>query len=345
MAVIFKGTGSFIPPRLITNEELAKKIDTTDEWIFSHTGINNRHVVEGDVATSDLAFEAAKRALLQVARCNGGTETEEQTALTLDAIVVATATPDHYCCPSVSCVLQARLGAMNAACLDINAGCTGFIYALETAAGLLSINGRRKRALIVGAETLSKFVDWDDRRTCVLFGDGAGAVVVEKKDTAQGAPVRGLISSVLHADGSGAEHLKMQRGGSRHPYTKGEVVDVPPHFDMDGRAVYKFAVKALTDTIEEILKLENKTIADITRIVPHQANARIVQAAAKRLGIPDEKFFLNIENYANTSAASIPIALDEMNRGGLLKDGDVILTTGFGAGLTYGGNLFVWGAE
>jgi 3-oxoacyl-[acyl-carrier-protein] synthase-3 len=177
----------------------------------------------------------------------------------------------------------------------------------------------------------------------VLFGDGAGAVIIEKTDTSlSGEGRRGLIRSVLHSDGSGSENLKILRGGSRNPYRAGEVVDIPPHIDMNGREVYKFAVKALTDTIKELLGEEGISVDDLARIVPHQANARIVQAAAKRLGIAEEKFFLNIEDYANTSAASIPIALDEMSRGGELRKGDLIMTIGFGAGLTYGGNLFIW---
>ncbi|MDR1903615.1 MAG: ketoacyl-ACP synthase III [Treponema sp.] len=348
MAIEFISTGSAIPAKRITNEELAVKIDSTDEWIFSHTGIRGRHVVNEDTATSDLAVEAAKKALLQAASWKGGSIEEEEAALRdaalgMDLIILGTATPDYIGCPSTACIVQDKLGAKNAGCMDISAGCTGFIYGLETAAALLSVNSKRKRALVIGAETLSNITDWDDRRTCVLFGDGAGAAVIEKTGApSSGEGRRGLIRSVLHADGSGSDNLKILRGGSRNPYRAGEVIDIPPHINMNGREVYKFAVKALTDTIEELLNEEKIAVDDLARIVPHQANARIVQAAAKRLGIAEKKFFLNIEDYANTSAASIPIALDEMSRGGDLHRGDLIMTIGFGAGLTYGGNLFVW---
>jgi 3-oxoacyl-[acyl-carrier-protein] synthase-3 len=227
--------------------------------------------------------------------------------------------------------------------MDITAGCTGFIYGLEIAAGFLGLNQSRKRALVIGSDILTKVTDWNDRGTCVLFGDGAGAALLERTGEAgAGTERRGLLRTILGADGSGWEHLIIRRGGSRNPYKAGEVVDVPPHIDMDGRAVYKFAVKAVTETIQKLLEQENISVQEIARIIPHQANARIVQAAGKRLGIPEEQFFLNIEEYANTSAASIPIALDELNRGGGIKKGDLLLTIGFGGGLTFGGNLIVW---
>jgi 3-oxoacyl-[acyl-carrier-protein] synthase-3 len=226
--------------------------------------------------------------------------------------------------------------------MDAAAGCTGFIYGLETAAGLLSINEDRKRALVIGSDVLSRITDWEDRN-CVLFGDGAGAVGIEKTAASpEGPGRRGLLRSILRADGSGAEALIFRRGGSRYPFKAGERVEKPTHIEMNGQAVYNFAVKAVTETIVSLLELEGVSMGDLARIIPHQANARIVQAAGKRLGIPEEKFFLNIEEYANTSAASIPIALDEMNRSGLLKRGDLILTVGFGGGLTYGGNLIIW---
>jgi 3-oxoacyl-[acyl-carrier-protein] synthase-3 len=346
MAIEIIGTGSAIPANRISNDELAARIDSTDEWIFSHTGIRGRHVADENTATSDLALEAAKKALLQASAWKGGTAEEgeealREAALSLDFILVATATPDYNGCPSTACILQNRLGAKNAGAMDIAAGCTGFIYGLETAAALLSVSGRRNRALVVGAETLSKVTDWNDRRTCVLFGDGAGAVVLEKTG-ADGTGERGVLRSILHADGSGWDSLKILLGGSRNPYKTGQVVDLPPHLDMNGREVYKFAVKVLTGMVKELLEEEGIAIDDVTRIVPHQANARIVQAAAKRLDIPEEKFFLNIDDYANTSSASIPIALDEMNRDGKLSRGDLIMTIGFGGGLTYGGNLIVW---
>ena len=348
MAFEIIGTGRAIPPRRITNDELAKKIDTSDEWIRSHTGIGARHIVGDESAASDLALEAARNALILAAGLEKLPPADleaalAEAALSLDMIVLATATPDYNNIPSTACIVQEKLGAKRAAAMDIGAGCTGFIYGLETASGLLSVNSGRKRALVIGAEVLSKVVDWSDRGTCVLFGDGAGAVILEKTAAPrEGENKRGLLRTILGADGSGAEHLIFRRGGSRYPFKAGETVDKPTHLEMNGQAVYNFAVKAVTETIEELLSQEGITIDDVTRIVPHQANARIVLAAAKRLKIPEEKFFLNIEEYANTSAASIPIALDELNRSGKLCRGDLILTVGFGGGLAYGGNLIVW---
>jgi 3-oxoacyl-[acyl-carrier-protein] synthase-3 len=334
-------TGQAVPERRITNDDLAKRIDTSDEWIRSHTGIGSRHVADEHTACSDLALEAAKQALAMAAEREG--QTPEAEALSLDLILVATATPDHYGTPSTACIVQGRLGAAAAAAMDIAAGCTGFIYGLEVAAGLLAVSGFRKRALVIGSEILTRITNWDDRGTCVLFGDGAGAALLEKTAApAEGSGKRGLLRTILGADGSGAEHLIVRRGGSRSPYKPGETIDTPPHITMNGQAVYNFAVGAVTGTIKRLLVEEKAAIGDISRIVPHQANARIVQAAGKRLGIPEEKFFLNIEEYANTSAASIPIALNELNRDGKLQRGDLIMTIGFGGGLTYGGNLIIW---
>ena len=337
-------TGRAVPNRRVSNDELAKKIDTSDEWIRSHTGILNRHIAGDETAASDLALEAAKKALaLLEGRDSLDEEALAKAALSLDLIVVATATPDFIGAPSTACLVQDGLGARNAAAMDISAGCTGFIYAVEATAGLLSVSDDRKRALVIGAEILTRFTNWSDRGSCVLFGDGAGALILEKTDAPrQGPGRRGLLRTILKADGSGAGHLVFRRGGSRNPYKSGEVVDIPPHIDMNGQAVYNFAVRAVTETIEEILHREGISMDDVTRIVPHQANARIVQAAAKRLKVSDDKFFLNIDEYANTSAASIPIALDELNRCKKIKRDDLVLTIGFGGGLTYGANLIVW---
>ncbi len=344
MAFEIVATGRAVPSRRVTNDELAQTLDTSDEWIRSHTGIGNRHIADEQTATSDLAIAAAQEALRMLLdrdqNLNGSLEVAAES---LDVVIVATASPDFFGFPSTSCLVQDRLGAKKAAAMDVVAGCTGFIYGVESAAGLLGVRQDRKRALVIGAEILTKITDWKDRGTCVLFGDGAGAVIIDKTDAPTSGPgKRGLLRSILGADGSGGEHLIMRRGGTRNPYKQGEVLDQPPHIEMNGRAVYNFAVKAVTDTMEQLLQEEGISVDDIARIVPHQANARIVQAAAKRLGIPEEKFFLNIEEYANTSAASVPIALDELNRAGDLKKGDIIMTLGFGAGLTYGGNLIVW---
>jgi len=350
MGIEIIGTGRAVPPKKVSNEDLSSVADTNDEWIRSHTGIGNRHIAEDNIACSDLAIEAAKNALAMAAGYTGADITERdkaasQMAGSVDIIILATATADYYGTPSTACIVQDKIGARKAAAMDITAGCTGFVYGLETAAGLINISADRTRALVIGSEVLSKMVNWDDRRTCVLFGDGAGAAVIEKTDnnaSGGGAGKSGLQKTLLYADGSGAESLVMRRGGTRSPFKKGEVVDLSICVEMNGQEVYNFAVGAITDTINALLKEGNVGIDDIAWIVPHQANARIVQAARRRLRIPPEKFYMNIEEYANTSSATIPIALDEMNRGGLLKKGDIVLTVGFGGGLTYGGNIIIW---
>jgi 3-oxoacyl-[acyl-carrier-protein] synthase-3 len=266
-------------------------------------------------------------------------ETPEALALSLDLIVLATVTPDYYGTPSTACVVQAKLGAKSAAALDINAGCSGFIYGVDLARGFLSLDPSRKRALVIGSDVLSRVTNWDDRGTCVLFGDGAGAVLVERTANTER---RGLIRTILGADGAGMESIIIRRGGSRRPFKSGETLENGPVIEMDGQAVYNFAVKAITGAIERLLAEEGIAIDGVSLIIPHQANARIVRAAGKRLGIPEHKFFLNIDEYANTSAASIPIALDELNRAGRIKRGDLLMAVGFGSGLTFGGNVFIW---
>jgi len=351
MAIEIIGTGRALPPKRVSNEELAAQVDTTDEWIRSHTGIGSRYIVEESVACSDLAAEAAKNAMAMAAGYTGNDPAERdkiaaEYAKTIDLIILATATADYYGTPSTACVVQRKIGARQAAAMDITAGCTGFVYGLETAAGLLCVNNERKRALVIGAEVLSKMTNWEDRKTCVLFGDGAGAVVLEKTGNCCDNK-SGLITTLLYADGSGEESLLMRRGGTRNPFKKGEVVDSSICVEMNGQEVYNFAVGAITDTIAALMKAEKTgfkdiSIDDIAWIVPHQANARIVKAARIRLHIPTEKVYMNIEEYANTSSATIPIALDELNRGGKIKKGDIVLTVGFGGGLTYGGNIIIW---
>jgi 3-oxoacyl-[acyl-carrier-protein] synthase-3 len=346
MAIEIIATGKAVPSQRVTNDDLSARIDTSDEWIRSHTGIGSRYVTDADTACSDLALEAAKNALAMAAGYSGSYSGDEldraaaDAAKSIDIIVVATATPDFYGSPATACIVQDKLGINRAGAMDLTAGCTGFIYALETAAGLLNICKERRRALVIGAETLSKTIDWDDRGTCVLFGDGAGAVVIEKTDI----PLKrqGLIRTLLYSDGSGRDSLVFRRGGSRYPYMPGETLNKGIVVEMNGQEVYNFAVKAVADIVAALMEAEGITADDIAWIIPHQANARIVQAARKRLKIPEEKFFLNIEEYANTSSASIPLALDELNRNGRLKKGDMIMTVGFGAGLTYGGNIIIW---
>jgi 3-oxoacyl-[acyl-carrier-protein] synthase III len=328
MRAVIQDVDFAVPIRRMENHEFAAFLDTSDEWIRSHTGIGSRHIAEPSLATSDLAIEAAAKVLK---KCAIAPES-------IDLVLVATATPDFLGFPSVACIVQDRLGAKNAAAMDVGAGCTGFIYALETARNFICGGGART-VLVIGAETLSRIANWQDRNTCILFGDGAGAVIVQA-DESDGN--RGIVKSVLRADGSGARLLERTAGGTRYPFTDGAVDLTGSYLHMDGRQVYNFAVKVVSEGIAGLMGENNLSLDDIAWIVPHQANVRIIEAAAKRAKIPLEKFFMNIEEYANTSAASIPIALSEMRAKGLLKAGNLILTFGFGAGLTYGGNIIRW---
>ncbi|MEM5947029.1 beta-ketoacyl-ACP synthase III [Spirochaetia bacterium 38H-sp] len=323
---MISGTGSYVPNKRMSNDELAQIVDTSDEWIFSHTGIRARHIAAEHEAASDLGVEAAKKALE-----DAGIE-----PLKIDLVLVATSTPDYNSYPSTACIIQDRLGCKNAGAMDITAACTGFVYGLETASSFVA-SGRAKHVLLVGTEVNSRILNWKDRNTCVLFGDAAGAVVVsvsQDKDSR-------VADSILRSDGSGERALLRPAGGSRKPIETGSKAD-DTYVTMDGRKVYLFAVDALRRTVEELMQRNSLDIEDVDWIVPHQANVRIIQACANRLGIPQEKFFLNLEEYANTSAASIPLAMDEMRKKGLLKKGNRIITVGFGAGLTYGGNYIIW---
>ncbi|HSV91593.1 MAG TPA: beta-ketoacyl-ACP synthase III, partial [Desulfobacterales bacterium] len=293
----------------MANEEFTAFLDTSDEWIHSHTGIRNRHIADPDQNPSDLAYAAGRKVLDQA-----GVAAEE-----IDLVLVATATGDYLGFPSVACLVQDQLGAKRAGAMDLAAGCTGFIYGLETARNFVAGGGARN-VLVIGAEVLSRIVDWQDRNTCVLFGDGAGAALVSAVDGARdgsGRP-RGLIASMLRADGGGAHLLERPMGGTRTPFTPENFERTGTCLKMDGRQVYNFAVKAVAEGIPELLAAHGFTIDDVAWIVPHQANVRIIEAAAKRAKIPMEKYYLNIEEYANTSAASIPIALTEMRAKGLL---------------------------
>lgn len=337
MAVEIIATGSYLPENRVTNDDLSKTVETNDEWIRSHTGIGSRHIAAEDEATSDLAVKAALSAFEQLSPGNPLAVAE-----TIDLVVVGTSTPDYYGFPSVACIVQDKLGIKNAGAFDLVAACSGFSYSLEAVSGMIS-HGKRRRALVIGSDALSKITDWDDRGTCVLFGDGAGAAILERTDApSEGPGRRGIIHTVLGSEGSGAKELFCERGGSRNPWKDGETIEKKTHIYMNGRAVYTFAVRAFTDTMERLLEETGLTFADIKKIVPHQANMRIIQAAAKRLGIGEDRFFMNIEKYANTSNATIPIALDEYARTGELKKGDIIMTVGFGGGLTYAGNIIVW---
>lgn len=326
MKAYIRSVGAYVPAKKVTNHDLARIVDTSDEWIFSHTGIHNRHIAADGEAASDLATKAAEQAL----------DTSGLSADDIDLIIVATATPDYFGFPSTAAIVQHNLKAPNAAAMDITAACTGFIYAVETAKSFIETQSAH-HALVIGSELLSRILDWEDRNTCVLFGDGAGAAILSENSD---SPMSNIRHSILRSDGSGADDLLVAGVGSRCRNDH-EKVD-RPYIHMDGRKVYNFAVKALCTTVKKLLDDNDEHIDDIAYIVPHQANLRIIEAAAKRMQIPMEKFYTNIGEYANTSAASIPLALNEMNGKNLLERGDMILTIGFGGGLTYGGNLIHW---
>lgn len=319
------GTGMYVPEKVLTNAELETIVDTNDEWIVSRTGIRERHIAAPEQATSDLAYEAAVQALK-----SAGLAAED-----LELIIVATVTPDTTF-PSTACILQEKLGAKKAAAFDLSAACSGFVYSLATANGFIQ-TGMYNNALIIGADTLSRITDYTDRNTCVLFGDGAGAVVLG--EVPEG---RGFLSFDLGAEGAGGPLLKLEGGGSRLPAST-ETVQEGKHFIyMNGREVFKFAVRIMGTATEEVLRKAGKTKEEIDLFVPHQANIRIIQSAMQRLNLPEEKCVVNVDKYANTSAASIPLALVEAAQGGRIKEGDTVLLVGFGGGLTWGASVLVW---
>lgn len=309
------GTGSHLPARLVTNHDLAQTVDTSDEWITTRTGIRQRYLAEPGQTTSDLALQASRQALE-----TAGTKPEE-----IDLIIVATTTPDQVF-PSTACLLQNRLGNKGAIAFDVQAVCSGFVYALTIADNFIRA-GQVRTALVVGAETLSRVLDWNDRATCVLFGDGAGAVVLRAADTP------GILASALHADGSYSDILEV-------PSTVcgGKIVG-NPFVTMDGRAVFKFAVKVLDEVARETVDKANLSLSDIDWLIPHQANLRILESTAKKLGIPAERVIVTVDRHANTSAASIPLALDVAVRDGRIKPGQRVLLEGVGGGFTWGAVL------
>lgn len=314
-----------VPPRVLTNFDLERMVATSDEWIRTRTGIVERHVAEPDVATSDLALEAGREALERAAM-----RPEE-----LDLIIVATVTPDMQF-PATACIVQDKLGAARAGAFDLEAGCTGFVYGVSLASQAIA-TGTCGNALVIGAETLTRVVDWSDRRTCVIPGDGAGAGVL--KPVADG---RGLLSFVLRADGSGGDFLKLPAGGSRLP-TTAETVKQGLHYAyMDGNEIFRFAVRVVQEVTAECLERAGLTLADVDLVIPHQANMRIIEACSKRMGIPEDRWVCNVDRYGNTSAASIPIALAESVQAGRLKEGQLVVLVGFGAGLTYGAAAIRW---
>ncbi len=312
------GIGSYSPEKVLTNSDIEKIVDTSDEWIVTRTGIRQRRITRDDEASSDMGFEAARQAL----------EAAGVSSDRIDAIVVATVTPD-YLFPSTACILQSRLKAENAYSFDILAGCSGFLYALHMARDMID-SGRCQTVLAVGVESLSKVVDYKDRATCVLFGDGAGAAVLQKSD----AP--GILSSQMGSDGDNWKLLYMPGGGSRIPASEQSVRDRSHFLKMEGNEVFKVAVKAMETASEEAVRLAGITHEEIDLFIPHQANYRIIEATRKKMNFPSEKVLVNLDKYGNTSSASIPIALHEALREGAVSEGSTLLLTAFGAGFTWG---------
>ena len=320
------GTGSYVPPKVLTNADLEKLVDTSDEWILTRTGIVERRIAPEEEATSDLALPAAQAAM----------EAAGLDPADLDMILVATITPDMPF-PSTACVLQDRLGARRAGAMDISAACSGFVYGLAVADGLIRA-GTARTVLLLGAETLTKVVNWQDRNTCVLFGDGAGAVVL-RADEGE----RGVLSTHLYADGSKGSLLILPGCGSRHPVSHAAVDAGLAKMQMNGgNEVFKLAVRAMEDAALTALKRHGLEVSDIDHLITHQANLRIISALGQRLGVPDAKVEVTIRKYGNVSAASIPIALDEAVRAGRVKAGEIVLVCAFGGGLTWASSLIRW---
>lgn len=319
------GTGSFLPEKILTNHDLEKIVDTSDEWISTRTGIKERRIVDTDKASSDMAIEASKKALKDA----------NLTPEDVELVIVATMTSDMIT-PSTACIVQDKLGCKNAAAFDISAACSGFLYGLSVAYGLIK-SGVYKNILLVATESMSRILDWEDRGTCILFGDGAGATVIS--EVPEG---KGLLEIDLGADGSGADLLLIPSGGSRCPSTNETIENRKQYLKMEGSEVFKFAVRKIDETCKNIMKQSGLEPEDIDLFIPHQANTRIIDSAVKKLKIPKEKTFINLNKYGNMSAASIPVALDEALKEGKIKDGNNIMLVGFGGGLTWGSAILKW---
>ena len=319
------GTGSYLPPKVLTNAQLEKMVETTDQWIVERTGIRERRIAQDDMATSQMAIQAAKAAL----------EDAKLHARDLDLIIVATITPDMQF-PSTACLVQHQIGATNAICFDIGAACSGFVYGLELAQRFL-LTGPYKTALVVGAEKISTIVNWQDRNTCVLFGDGAGAAVLALREGSHG-----ILSTFLASDGSAADLLYLPAGGSKMPATVHSVANRLHFLKMQGREIFKSAVTTMGMAAEVVLERANIKKEEVAWLIPHQANRRIIQAIAKRLEIPEERVYINVDRYGNMSAASTAVGLDEMARSGRLRKGDIVLVVVFGSGLTWGSCVIRW---
>jgi len=316
------GLGHYLPEKVLTNFDFEKMVDTSDEWIVTRTGIRERHFTAEGEATSDMAFEASK-----VALADAGVDAKD-----LDIIMIATVTPDQRL-PSAACMLQDKLGATNAAAFDLVAACSGFIYGLAVASSMIAV-GKAKKILLIGAETLSSITDYEDRATCVLFGDGAGAVVIEEAE-----PGEGILSTFMQSDGGEGELLYIPVGGSKVPLTAENIGDRDQFVKMKGDGLFKYAVRAMVDAARHTLKEADLKTQDIDYLIPHQANIRIIEGVRKRLKLEKEQVVVNIDRVGNTSAASIPIALAEMKESGVLKHGDLVMMVAFGGGLTWGAAL------
>ena len=326
-AISITGIGAYAPERVVTNNDLAQMMETSDEWIVERTGIHERRIAADDQALSDLALPASRQALEQA----------HADPSTVDLVIVATVTPD-MAFPSAGAIIADELGAPDAAAYDLSAGCTGFMYAVAQGYGMVAA-GLARRALVIGGDVLSRILDWSDRSTAVLFGDGAGAVVIER--VSEG----GFLGFELGADGSGGSQLFVPAGGSREPASADTVAERRHYVQMNGREVFKFATRVLVSSAENVLAECGKTVDDVDVYIPHQANVRIIDHAAEKLGIPKEKIVVNVDRYGNTSSGSIPLALADAQADGRLQDGALVLMTGMGAGLTWGSGLIEWTAN
>ncbi|OHB74306.1 MAG: 3-oxoacyl-ACP synthase [Planctomycetes bacterium RBG_16_41_13] len=319
------GVGSYLPDKILTNHDLEKLVDTTDDWILQRTGIRERRIVENGVTTSDLGAIASLKAIE-----NAGISAEE-----IDMIITSTITPD-YLFPSTSCCLQKQIGAVHASAFDISAACAGFVYALSIGQSVIN-SGAAKTVLVVGAECLSKITDYTDRATCILFGDGAGAVVLQNnKEKHQ------ILDTRVVSDGTYADVLIIPGGGSKHPATTESVQERLHYIRFKGREVFKLAINTITNQVIETAQKNGFTVQDIDLIIPHQSNLRIIEATMERLKLPMEKAFVNIDKYGNTSSASVPIAIDEAQQAGRLRKGDLVMLVAFGGGLTWGSCVIRW---
>ncbi len=324
---VIAGTGSYVPEKVLTNDDFARMVDTTDEWITTRTGIKSRHIADSGLTTSAMAVEAGRAALADA----------KVAPADVDLVIVGTFTGDRPL-PATACRVQHKLGLSKAAAFDLSAACSGFVYSLSTAWSFIA-SGRYKTVLVVGADQLSRFTDYTDRTSCILFGDGAGAVVLK---AAPATEISGLLNCELGADGSGYELMTVEAGGSENPASAETVTARRHYMIIHGKEVFKFAASKMQELVGSAVKSCGLTIADIKLVVPHQVNTRILDFAAEKLGLPKEKMFVNIDRMGNTSAASVPMALDEARRAGLIHKGDVVVLVAFGGGLTWASMVVRW---